>query len=183
VVQRGVNDDQILPMARHFRGTGVALRFIEFMDVGNTNQWQMDKVLPSSAVQQRLHQAFPLRPLTPTNHGETAQRWAYEDGQGEVGFISSVTQAFCGDCNRLRLSTDGRLYTCLFASQGHDLRAALRDPAPWSDASLADSLRQLWGQRADRYSQLRRLPGSGSSPQADDAAAPAPRIEMSYIGG
>ncbi len=186
VVQRGVNDDQILPMARHFRGTGVVLRFIEFMDVGSTNRWQLDRVLPSSDVQRRIHEAFPLRPLVPTAHGETAQRWAYADGQGEVGFISSVTQAFCGDCNRLRLSTDGRLYTCLFASQGHDLRAALRDAQPWSDADLADSLRQLWAQRSDRYSQRRRASGlaegAPGDAEAPNAASPA-RIEMSYIGG
>jgi cyclic pyranopterin phosphate synthase len=185
VVQRGVNDDQILPMVRHFRGTGVVLRFIEFMDVGSTNRWQLDRVMPSSEVQTLIHRAHPLRPLAASTHGETARRWAYADGEGEVGFISSVTQAFCGDCNRLRLSTDGRLYTCLFATQGHDLRAALRAPQPWSDADLSDSLSQLWAQREDRYSQLRRA----DAREAADNGAPPPlasaarRIEMSYIGG
>jgi cyclic pyranopterin phosphate synthase len=185
VVQRGVNDDQILPMVRHFRGTGVVLRFIEFMDVGSTNQWRLDRVMPSSEVQDLIHRAHPLRPLAASAHGETARRWAFVDGNGEIGFISSVTQAFCGDCSRLRLSTDGRLYTCLFASQGHDLRAALRAPQPWSDADLANSLGQLWARRDDRYSQLRRTeaqrPADGeASPAMADAAH---RIEMSYIGG
>ncbi len=181
VVQRGVNDDQILPMARHFRGSGVILRFIEFMDVGQTNQWRMDQVLPSAEVLQRLQSAHPLRPLSPSAPGETARRWAYADGQGEVGFISSVTQAFCGDCSRLRLSTDGRLFTCLFASQGHDLRAALRGPAAWSDTDLADSLGQLWAARSDRYSQL-RIPGA-VPPSALGPTGGAQRVEMSYIGG
>jgi GTP 3',8-cyclase len=181
VVQRGVNDDQILPMARHFRGTGVVLRFIEFMDVGQTNQWRMDQVRPSAEVLTRLQAIGPLHALSPSAPGETAQRWAYADGQGEVGLISSVTQAFCGDCSRLRLSTDGRLFTCLFASQGHDLRAALRGPQAWSDADLAGSLSRLWSARSDRYSQL-RLPlashGPGAAPPSADR-----RIEMSYIGG
>jgi cyclic pyranopterin phosphate synthase len=122
VVQRGVNDHEIVPMARHFRGTGVALRFIEFMDVGATNGWRMDEVVPSAEVRQRLHAAFPLQPLPAAAPGETAERWAYADGAGEVGFISSVTQAFCGDCNRIRLSTEGQLFLCLFAGQGHDLQ-------------------------------------------------------------
>ena len=180
VVQRGVNDDQILPMAEYFRGTGVVLRFIEFMDVGQTNQWRMDQVLPSSEVLARLLAAYPLAPLSATTPGETATRWAYADGQGEIGFISSVTQAFCGDCSRLRLSTDGRLFTCLFATQGHDLRSALRDPAPWDDEAIARSLRQLWSARADRYSQLRK-PGTASA--NDGVMAHGGRVEMSYIGG
>jgi len=170
VVQRGVNDDQILPMARHFRGTGVELRFIEFMDVGTTNAWQMDQVLPSSQVRQRIHEAFALTALGAQRAGETAERHAYVDGQGTVGFISSVTRAFCGDCNRLRLSTDGQLFTCLFASRGHDLRALLR--ASHSDSDITAGLRQLWTQRSDQYSQLR---AQGTAPQH--------RIEMSYIGG
>ncbi|RZK99988.1 MAG: GTP 3',8-cyclase MoaA [Rubrivivax sp.] len=172
VVQRGVNDAQILPMARYFRGSGVELRFIEFMDVGNTNDWKMDQVLPSSQVRQRIHSEFPLKPMPPQRPGDTAERWAYADGQGSVGFISSVTQAFCGDCNRLRLSTDGQLFTCLFASRGHDLRPLLR--AEHSDADIAAGLRQLWTQREDQYSQLR----AQGSP-----ATPVQRIEMSYIGG
>jgi len=183
VVQRGVNDDQILPMARHFRGTGVILRFIEFMDVGQTNQWRMDQVLPSAEVLRQLQAVYPLRALSPSAPGETANRWAYADGQGEVGFISSVTQAFCGDCSRLRMSTDGRLFTCLFASQGHDVRAALRAPQAWSDEALSDSLSQLWAARSDRYSQL-RVPGNDLAATHPDTALAAPRrIEMSYIGG
>ncbi|MBA4109353.1 MAG: GTP 3',8-cyclase MoaA [Leptothrix sp. (in: Bacteria)] len=172
VVQRGVNDDQIVPMARHFRGTGIELRFIEFMDVGNTNAWQMDQVLPSSQVRQRIHAEFPLQPAPSPRPGETAQRWSYADGQGSVGFISSVTQAFCGDCNRLRLSTDGQLFTCLFASRGHDLRTLLRADQAHSDSDIAAGLRHLWAQREDQYSQLRA-----------QGVAPEQRIEMSYIGG
>ncbi|MDE2401729.1 MAG: GTP 3',8-cyclase MoaA [Burkholderiales bacterium] len=170
VVQRGVNDDQILPLARHFRGTGIELRFIEFMDVGTTNGWRMDQVLPSDQVRQRINHEFPLVAVEAHQVSETAQRWAYVDGQGTVGFISSVTHAFCGDCNRLRLSTDGRLFTCLFGSQGHDLRSLLRGNHP--DDQIAAGLRQLWQGRSDRYSQLR---AEGKTPQQ--------RIEMSYIGG
>ncbi len=185
VVQRGVNDQQILPMARHFRRRGVVLRFIEFMDVGQTNRWQMDQVMPSAEVLARLRTEFSLTALSAAHVGETAERWAHADGQGELGFISSVTQAFCGDCNRLRLSTDGRLYTCLFASQGHDLRAALRADAPWGDGELADSLRQLWQRRQDRYSALRQADVPAAR-QGEGTAASRPqarRIEMSYIGG
>ena len=126
VVKRGTNDHEILPMARHFRGTGVTLRFIEYMDVGATNGWRMDEVLPSAEVVRRIHEHMPLVPLEPAAPGETAQRWAFRDGGGEIGVISSVTQAFCGDCNRARLSTEGQLYLCLFATQGHDLRSLLR---------------------------------------------------------
>ena len=178
VVQRGVNDDQILPMARHFRGTGIALRFIEFMDVGRTNRWDLAHVLPSGEVRSRLHAAFPLRRIDRAHPGDTAERWEYADGQGEVGFISSVTQAFCGDCNRIRLSTEGRLYTCLFASEGYDLRSHLRatGDAREDDATLAARLAALWSARQDRYSQLR------GSPEASGQAPPS-RIEMSYIGG
>lgn len=179
VVKRGSNDDQILPMARHFRGTGVVLRFIEFMDVGMSNGWRMDEVLPSAQVLARLQEAFELQRLSPTSEGETATRWGYTDGQGEVGFISSVTQAFCGDCNRARLSTEGRLFTCLFASDGHDLRGLLRGqgelPAR-SDDEIAAALAALWGRRADRYSELR-----ATLPAAEPGAAR--RVEMHYIGG
>jgi len=177
VVQKGVNDQEILPLARHFRHSGIELRFIEFMDVGQTNQWQMAHVLPSDEVRARIHEAFVLRPAEQALHGATAQRWAYADGGGHVGFISSVTQAFCGDCTRLRLSTDGRLYTCLFASQGHDLRSLLRSDQPLPDEQIAARLAGLWSQRQDRYSQLRGLPQQSSSD------TPAPRVEMSYIGG
>ena len=170
VVQRGVNDHQIIPMARHFRGTGIELRFIEFMDVGTTNGWQMTQVLPSEEVRELIHQQFPLQAAPRIQSGDTAQRSIYVDGQGSVGFISSVTQAFCGDCNRLRLSTDGRLYTCLFAHQGHDLRAVLRGPQ--DDNAISEGLRHLWQGRSDRYSQLRA-----------QGQAPEHRIEMSYIGG
>ncbi|MDR7295952.1 cyclic pyranopterin phosphate synthase [Pelomonas aquatica] len=176
VVQRGVNDDQILPMARHFRehfGQGAVLRFIEYMDVGTTNGWRMDQVLPSAEVQRRIAAEWPLVPLSASAPGETAERWAYADGGGEVGFISSVTQAFCGDCNRARVSTEGRLYTCLFAHRGHDLRGLLRGAEPVSDAQLASAVAGVWSGRADRYSQLR-----GTA-----AAATLPRVEMHYIGG
>ena len=173
VVKRGTNDDQILPMARHFKGTGIVLRFIEYMDVGATNGWRMDEVLPSAQVIERLHRELPLVQLDPAAPGETAERWAYADGSGEIGVISSVTQAFCGDCNRARLSTEGRLYTCLFASRGHDLRTLLRGPEPVNDEQLAGAIAGVWTARADRYSQLR-----GSA-----AAAAEPRVEMHYIGG
>ncbi len=181
VVKRGTNDDQIVPMARHFRGSGIVLRFIEYMDVGSSNGWCMDEVLPSAEVLARLQQAFALVPLEPGSPGETAERWGYAgaDGRhdpalGEVGFISSVTQAFCRDCNRARLSTEGCLYLCLFAERGYDLRALLRGGA--SDAEIAASLAAIWGQRADRYSEIRAtLP-----PETRRAAR---RIEMSYIGG
>lgn len=174
VVKRGTNDHEILPMARHFRGTGIVLRFIEYMDVGATNGWRMDEVLPSAEVVQRIHAELPLVPLESSAPGETAQRWGYADGGGEVGVISSVTQAFCGDCNRARLSTEGQLYLCLFATQGHDLRALVRGGA--SDADLASAIGHIWQGRSDRYSQLR-------SELAPDTGTGARRVEMSYIGG
>jgi cyclic pyranopterin phosphate synthase len=174
VVQRGTNDHEIVPMARHFRGTGIVLRFIEYMDVGATNGWKMDEVLPSAEVVRRLGEVFPLDALDPTVPGETAQRWSYRDGAGEVGVISSVTQAFCGTCNRARLSTEGQLYLCLFASRGHDLRGLLRSGA--SDADLASAIGHIWQGRTDRYSELR-----GQLPP--DAAGGKRRVEMSYIGG
>lgn len=174
VVKRGVNEQEILPMARHFKGSGIVLRFIEYMDVGATNGWRMDEVLPSAQVQQLIHQHHPLVALEPSASGETAQRWAYADGSGELGFISSVTQAFCGSCNRARLSTEGQLYLCLFASQGYDLRALLRGNA--SDEALCAALNNIWAQRSDRYSQQRAL-------LAADPGTGARRVEMSYIGG
>ncbi|TSE36433.1 GTP 3',8-cyclase MoaA [Tepidimonas charontis] len=181
VVKRGTNDDQILPMARHFRGTGIVLRFIEYMDVGATNGWRMDEVLPSAEVLHRLQQEFALVPLEPSAPGETAERWGYAgpDGRhdpdlGEIGLISSVTQAFCRDCNRARLSTEGKVYLCLFADRGYDLRALLRTGA--SDDALISAIGAIWQQRADRYSELRAsLPAQ--------ARAQRRRIEMSYIGG
>lgn len=181
VVKRGTNDGQILPMARHFRGSGITLRFIEYMDVGATNGWRMDEVLPSAQVLRQLQAEFPLVPLQASAPGETAERWGYAgpDGRhdpalGEIGFISSVTQAFCGDCNRARLSMDGKLFMCLFAGQGYDLRALLREGA--SDERLDAALAAIWRHRADRYSELR-----ASLPP--DAQQNARRVEMSYIGG
>lgn len=178
VVRKGVNDHQILPMATHFRGSGIALRFIEYMDVGQTNRWQMDEVLPSEAVRARLAAAFALVPVSDAAASDTAERWRYADGAGEVGFISSVTRAFCGDCTRLRLSTEGRLYTCLFATSGHDLRQLLRDTA-MDDEHIAARLRSLWLQRADRYSAMR----GEHALQNGTTEPPPPRVEMSYIGG
>ena len=174
VVKRGTNEHEILPMARHFRGSGIVLRFIEYMDVGATNGWRMDEVLPSADVRRVIAAELPLVPLDPNATGETAERWAYADGGGEVGFISSVTQAFCGDCNRARLSTEGKLYLCLFASNGWDLRALLRGGA--SDEDVASAIGQIWRQRSDRYSQLRGT-------QAADTGSGGRRVEMSYIGG
>lgn len=181
VVKRSTNIDQILPMARHFRGTGVTLRFIEYMDVGATNGWCMDEVLPSAEVVQLLHAHLPLVQLDPSTPGETAKRWGYvgADGRhdpalGEIGVISSVTEAFCGDCNRARLSTEGRMYLCLFADKGWDLRALLRSEA--DDAAISDAIAHIWGQRTDRYSELRAsLPA--------EASHGSKRVEMSYIGG
>jgi GTP 3',8-cyclase len=183
VVKRGTNDHEIVPMARHFRdryGPAVVLRFIEYMDVGASNGWCMDEVLPSAKVRERLDQAFGLEPLDPTVEGETAERWRYRDGSGEVGLISSVTQAFCHDCNRARLSTEGKLFLCLFASRGHDLRALLRgqrrDGAPWTDHDIAAAIGLIWSGRDDRYSELR-------SAMKADTGSGTRRVEMHYIGG
>ncbi|HMM85358.1 MAG: GTP 3',8-cyclase MoaA [Gammaproteobacteria bacterium] len=176
VVKRGTNDHEIVPMARFFRERyegRVILRFIEFMDVGTTNGWRMDHVLPSAQVLERLHAVFPLEPVEPNCSGETAERWRYRDGGGEIGLISSVTQAFCRDCNRARLSTEGKLYLCLFATRGHDLRALLRGGA--SDAQLAGAVGQVWAGRDDRYSELR---SAGRAPTDGER-----RVEMHYIGG
>ena len=174
VVKRGTNEHEIVPMARHFKGSGIVLRFIEYMDVGATNGWRMDEVLPSAEVVQRIHQELPLEQLEPSAPGETAERWAYADGSGEIGVISSVTQAFCRDCNRARLSTEGKLYLCLFASQGHDLRALMRGGA--TDEAISSAIGAIWQARDDRYSELR-----ASLPP--DATQGARRVEMSYIGG
>jgi GTP 3',8-cyclase len=174
VVKRGTNEHEILSMARHFRGTGIVLRFIEYMDVGATNGWRMDEVMPSDEVRERIASEFPLIPLDPTVPGETAERWAYADGAGEVGFISSVTHAFCRDCNRARLSTEGKLYLCLFAGNGYDLRSLLRGGA--SDEELASAVGHIWQGRSDRYSELRGT-------QEADTGSGRRRVEMSYIGG
>jgi len=177
VVKRGTNDHEIEPMARHFRGTPVVLRFIEYMDVGATNGWRMDEVLPSAEVLTRLRREFALEPIDPNCIGETAERWRYADGAGEIGLISSVTQAFCHDCNRARLSTEGKLFLCLFANHGHDLRALLRDPArARSDDEIAAAIGLVWRERDDRYSELR-----GALPA--DSGDGERRVEMHYIGG
>ncbi len=170
VVKRGTNDSNIEAMATHFRHSGHILRFIEFMDVGASNGWKMDEVLPSQDVITRIDRLFPLQPVDPNYSGEVADRWRYKDGGGEIGVISSVTQAFCATCTRIRLSTEGKLYTCLFAQQGHDLRSLLRAGA--DDAGLDAAIAQVWQQRDDRYSEIRT---------AETAALQ--KIEMSYIGG
>ena len=183
VVKRGTNEHQILPLVRHFRGRPLALRFIEYMDVGCSNGWQMDEVLPSAQARQLIEAELPLLALPASAAGETAERWGHAgpDGRhdpalGEVGFISSVTQAFCRDCNRARLSTEGKVYLCLFANQGYDLRALLRTGA--SDADLAHAIAAIWQPRRERYSELRAsLPAAARAPEAGK------RIEMSYIGG
>jgi cyclic pyranopterin phosphate synthase len=171
VIKRGFNEDEILPLARHFRHTGIVLRFIEFMDVGESNGWRLDEVVTAREILTALDAEYPLRPIDPRYPGEVAKRWEFIDGGGEIGIIASVTQAFCHECGRLRLSTDGKLYTCLFAGEGIDLRALLR--AQDSDEALRRRLAEVWRGRGDRYSQLRHA----------TAAVPAREIEMSYIGG
>ena len=177
VVKHGTNDGEILPMARWFRdhyGGQVVLRFIEYMDVGETNGWRMDHVLPSREVIERIDSVYAVEPIEAQAEGETAERWRYLDGGGEVGVISSVTQAFCRDCNRARLSTEGKLYLCLFATQGHDLRHLLRE-AMASDEQIAGALGEIWTHRRDRYSELR---SAGAAPNAGER-----KVEMHYIGG
>ena len=182
VVKRGTNEHEILPMVRHFRGSGMVLRFIEYMDVGATNGWRMDEVLPSAEVVKLINAEIPLVQLDASAPGETAERWGFADaaGQhdasaGEIGVISSVTQAFCQDCNRARLSTEGKIYLCLFATQGHDLRSLIRSGA--SDEDVISAVGHIWQARSDRYSELR------SALPPDTSAAPQRRVEMSYIGG
>jgi cyclic pyranopterin phosphate synthase len=170
VVKRGVNEHQILPMAREFRERGHILRFIEYMDVGHTNGWRMDEVVPAAELVETIGAELPLEPVEPNYPGEVARRWRYRDGSGEIGVIASVTQPFCGSCTRARLSAEGRLYTCLFAVRGHDLRALVRGEA--SDEALREEIGRIWTRRGDRYSELR------------SAETPAlPKVEMSYIGG
>jgi len=173
VVQRGVNDHTVLDLLEHFRGTGHIVRLIEFMDVGNQNGWRLDQVVPSRHLLEEIRQRWPLRPLDPGYPGEVARRYAYVDGQGEIGFISSVTEPFCGDCSRARLSADGVLYTCLFATKGTDLREMLRDHG--DEEKLAEVLEQIWLQRGDRYSELRR-------PDLAEAHV-LRKVEMFRIGG
>ncbi len=168
VVQRGVNDDQVLPLVANFRGSGHVLRFIEYMDVGTCNGWRREGVVPSAELRDRIHARWPLRALDANYRGEVAERHAFDDGGGEIGFVSSVTAPFCGDCHRARVSADGQLYTCLFSSQGLDLRPALVQ----GEAALAERLADIWSQRADRYSELR-----GS------ARAQRRHVEMFLVGG
>ena len=170
VVKRGVNDTHVLDMARHFRGTGHIVRFIEFMDVGSTNGWRMDDVVSAREIVDLISKDMPLEPADPNYTGEVAERWRYKDGGGEIGVIASVTQAFCKDCTRARISTEGKLYTCLFATSGHDLRALLRNGA--SDEELYSSISGVWSKRADRYSEIR-----------SEKTVKLEKIEMSYIGG
>jgi cyclic pyranopterin phosphate synthase len=170
VVRRGVNEHEVVPMARRFRGSGHIVRFIEFMDVGSSNGWRLDDVVPSAEVVRRIDAELPLEAVEPNYTGEVAERWRYRDGSGEIGVISSVTQAFCRDCTRARLSTEGRVYLCLFAGAGYDLRRLLREGG--SDAQISDALGRIWRGRDDRYSELR-----------GEATAGLRKIEMSYIGG
>jgi cyclic pyranopterin phosphate synthase len=170
VVKRGANDDQVVELARHFRGTGHILRLIEFMDVGATNGWRLDDVVPAAEIVGAIDAELPLERADANYLGEVARRWRYRDGSGEIGVIASVTQPFCGDCTRARISAEGGLYTCLFASSGHDLRALLRSGA--TDEELRETIGRVWGRRADRYSEIRSAGTAG-----------LPRIEMSYIGG
>jgi cyclic pyranopterin phosphate synthase len=173
VVQRGVNDHTVLELLERFRGSGVIVRFIEYMDVGNRNHWRSDLVVPSAELAGRISTRWPLTPIAPTYRGEVAERYAYADGAGEVGFISSVSQPFCGDCSRARLSSDGVLYSCLFATHGTSLRDALRGGA--GDEALLEQIRNTWVKRTDRYSEQRA--------QLADSAHEQPKVEMFYIGG
>ncbi|HET8742543.1 MAG TPA: GTP 3',8-cyclase MoaA [Gaiella sp.] len=170
VVKRGVNDEGVVDMARRFRGTGHSLRFIEYMDVGATNGWRLDDVVPAAEIVERIDAVFPLEPVEAAYRGEVAQRFRYRDGAGEIGVIASVTQPFCGDCTRARISAEGKLYTCLFAVRGTDLRALLRGGV--TDDGLLEAVSGVWTHRADRYSEIR-----------SEQTADLPRIEMSYIGG
>ncbi len=170
VVRRGANEQSILPMARHFRGSGIIVRFIEYMDVGTSNGWCLDDVVPAFEIIKKIDAEMPIKPLESSYRGEVARRWQYRDGTGEIGMIASVTQPFCGDCTRARLSADGFLYTCLFATQGNDLRRLLRGGA--SDQKISDAVASIWKARGDRYSEIR------SSETTD-----LPKVEMSYIGG
>ena len=170
VVKRGVNDQDVVPMAEHFRHTGHIVRFIEYMDVGATNGWRLDDVVPAAEIIEAINQQHPLEPADPNYSGEVAQRWRYQDGAGEIGVISSVSQPFCGTCSRARISADGQLFTCLFATSGTDLRAPLRSGA--SDEELEALIRRVWEKRTDRYSEIR-----------SEATLNLPKVEMSYIGG
>jgi cyclic pyranopterin phosphate synthase len=170
VIERGVNDHTMVDLARHFKGTGVILRFIEFMDVGNSNGWNLERVVPLREMADRINRELGIAPAEANYRGEVAKRWTYLDGDGEVGFISSISQPFCGECTRARLSPEGELFTCLFAAHGHDFRALLREGA--TDSEIAAFLKRVWNLREDRYSELR-----------SEATVGLERVEMSHIGG
>jgi len=170
VVKRGLNEHSILPMARYFRGTGHILRFIEYMDVGHSNGWCLDDVVSAAEIVATIHAEMPIEPIDPNYRGEVASRWRYRDGSGEIGIITSVTQPFCRDCSRARLSADGQLFTCLFATRGYDLRALVRGGA--SDVDIADAISDVWRARSDRYSEIRSA-----------ETVRLPKVEMSYVGG
>jgi cyclic pyranopterin phosphate synthase len=170
VVKRGVNESSILPMAKYFREKGYILRFIEYMDVGHTNGWRMDEVVSAKEIVNLISAELPLEPIDPNYTGEVAERWRYKDGNGEIGVIASVTQAFCRNCHRARLSAEGKLYTCLFGIQGHDFKSVLRSGA--GDAEISQLIARVWGKRTDRYSELR-----------SENTIDLPKVEMSHIGG
>jgi len=170
VVKRGLNESSILPMARFFRVKGYILRFIEYMDVGHTNGWRMDDVVPAAEIVKMINTEMPLEPADPNYRGEVAERWRYQDGSGEIGLVASVTQAFCRDCNRARLSAEGALYTCLFGIKGHDFKSLLRNGA--TDEEISEMLTRVWGKRTDRYSEIR-----------SENTIALPKVEMSHIGG
>ena len=170
VVKRGLNESSILPMARYFREKGYILRFIEYMDVGHTNGWRMDDVVPAREIVKIINAEMPLEPVDPNYKGEVAERWRYQDGGGEIGVVASVTQAFCSTCNRARLSAEGKLYTCLFGIKGHDFKSLIRSGA--TDNEISELLTRVWGKRTDRYSELR-----------SENTIALPKVEMSHIGG
>ena len=170
VVKHGLNESSILPMARHFREKGYILRFIEYMDVGHSNGWRMDDVVPAKEIVKMISAEMPLEPVDPNYRGEVAERWRYKDGKGEIGVIASVTQAFCSTCNRARLSAEGSLYTCLFAVKGHDFKSLLRGGA--TDEEISQMLTSVWSKRTDRYSEIR-----------SENTIALPKVEMSHIGG
>ena len=170
VVKRGLNESSILPMARFFREKGYILRFIEYMDVGHSNGWRLDDVVPAAEIVKMIHAEMPLEPADPNYTGEVAERWRYQDGRGEIGVIASVTQAFCSNCTRARLSAEGKLYTCLFAVKGHDFRELLRNGS--TDEDISQAIARVWSRRADRYSEIR-----------SENTTSLPKVEMSHIGG
>jgi len=170
VVKRNFSESSILPMARHFREKGYILRFIEYMDVGHSNGWRLDDVVPAKEIVKMISAEMPLEPIDPNYRGEVAERWRYKDGSGEIGVIASVTQAFCSTCNRARLSAEGELYTCLFGIKGHDFKSLMRNGA--TDAEISQKIAQVWGKRTDRYSELR-----------SENTIDLPKVEMSHIGG